>query len=350
MIHDECRGTWSRTWELFSDAEVAPITGGRSNSFNMAPAGEPLQVIDLDCCPVRAGVEAGGPAPGWRTVHLVCGDSVEPMATDTRDFDRDEVLGITHGLGQVYIDRAGAVLLDDFAAQLQGTEPMPWCRGCPVAADCGGAFRAVVGDRFAAAEAEVREILAGISGAILDVGCGAGRYPGLFEGLLADGAVTRYLALDPAPGEGVRDLAARFEQVEILAQGAETLELPPHSVDHALVMRSHNHLDDPWEAYYRVISAIRPGGRLMVVDNTAFALVREGPEAREAVEALDGLTPEHLRNHTGPEAEAFLGRFPLRLLEKSDVGPGTANQWLRLYEVHHWTVSLRPGVSGPSCR
>ena len=334
LIHDECRGTWARIWEIFPEAAVVPITGGRSNSFNLVPTGESHPAGDL--CPVRSGVEAGGMTPGWRTVHRVRDGRLESLVTDTRDFDREAVLGVTHGLGQIYVDRAGAILLDDFAAQLQGTEPMPWCAGCPVAGDCGGAFRPVEGDRFAAPEAEVRGILGGLSGVVLDVGCGAGRYPGLFEGLLADGAVTRYLALDPAPGAGVRDLAARFGQVEVLEQGVETLALPPRSVDHALVLRSHNHLDDPWEAYYRIISAIRPGGRLLVVDNTAFALVREDEAVRREVAGLDGLAPEHLRNHTGPEAAAFLGRFPLRLLRSSDVGPGTANQWLRLYEVHHW--------------
>ncbi len=336
LIHDDCRGTWAGTWALFPETMVAPVTGGRSNSFNLAPAGTAQRIEDAAACPVRAAVHAGGAAPGWRTVYLVRGDRLEPTATDTRDFGRDELWQITHGLGQVYLDRAGAALVDDFGAQLQGTEPTPWCAGCPVAGDCGGAFRPVDGDRFAPAEAEVREILTRSAGVVLDVGCGAGRYPGLFEGLLVGGAVTRYLALDPAPGEGVRAMEDRFPGVEVLEQGAETLELPPHSVDLALVLRSHNHLDDPWEAYYRIINAIRPGGRLLVVDNTAFALVREGEEVRREVADLDGLEPEHLRNHTGPEAAAFLARFPLRLLQSSDVGPGTANQWLRLYEVHHW--------------
>jgi len=335
-VHDECRGTWSRTWEIFEDAAVFPVTGGRSNSFNLAPTGDTLPVTDPDRCPVRAKVEAGGPVPGGRTVHLARSDGLEPVVTDTRDFEPGEIQGITHGLGQVYVDRAGAALVDDFGTQLQGTEPMSWCRGCPLTGDCGGAFRPVEGDRFAVAEQDVRGILGGIVGVVLDVGCGVGRYPGLFEALLADGEITRYLALDPTPGEGVRDLAARFEQVEIREQGAETLDLPPRSLDWALVLRSHNHLDDPWEAYYRILSAIRPGGRLLVVDNTAFALVREAPDVQRAVAALDGLEPEHLRNHTGPEAEAFLGRFPVKLVKKSDVGPGTANQWLRLYEVHHW--------------
>jgi len=336
LIHDECRGTFARTWELFPGATVTPVTGGRSNSFNLAPTGATVEVGDPAACPIRAAVDGGGEAPGWRTVHLVREGALTATSTDTRDFGQPEVRRITHGLGQVYVDRAGAALVDDFGAQLQGTEPMPWCAGCPVAADCGGAYRPVEGDRFAPAEAEVRGILEGISGAVLDVGCGVGRYPGLFEGLLAGGAMSRYLALDPTPGRGVRDLAESFAQVEILEQGAETLELPPRSVDHALVLRSHNHLDDPWEAYYRIINAVRPGGRLLVVDNTAFALVRETEAVRREVADLDGLEPEHLRNHTGPEAEEFLRRFPLRLLQASDVGPGTANQWLRLYEVHHW--------------
>ena len=328
LLGDDCRGTWARIWDLFPDASVSPDIRGCSNSFNLIPEGEILPVGDSDTCPVRT-------APGWRTVHLVSDGRVAPLTTDTRDFSRDEVLRIT-GLGQVYRDQGGAALLDDFATQLQGTEPMPWCRVCALATDCGGAFRPVEGDRFAAAEAEVREILIKLSGVVLDVGCGAGLYPEIFERLLESGAVTRYLALDPAPGPQVRALAAQFPAVKVLEQGAETLDLPPRSVDTALVLRSHNHLDDPWEAYYRILQAVRAGGRLLVVDNTAFALIRERAEARAAVATLDGLPPEHLRNHTGPEAEAFLGRFPLRLLQSSDVAPGRANQWLRWYEVHHW--------------
>jgi len=340
LVDDDCRGTWSRTWDLHAESTVLPVTGGRSNSFNLVPGGDAhLPAADSDSCPVRARVDAGGARPGWRTAHLVRSGRVEPVVTDTRDFDRAEVLGITHGLGQVYVQRGSAALLDDFRVQLQGTEPMPWCRGCPLAGDCGGAFRPVDGDSFAAAEQEVRAILEDADGVVLDVGCGAGRYPGLFNDLLARGVVTRYMALDPAPGESVLDLAAQFEQAEVLEQGAETLELSPQTVDYALVLRSHNHLDDPWEAYYRIISAVRPGGRLLVADNTAFALVREAQEALEAVRSMDGLEPEHLRNHSGPEAAAFLARFPLRLLKASEVGPGTANQWLRLYEVHHWEIS-----------
>ncbi len=335
LLGDDCRGTWARTWDLFPDASVFPRKGGRSNSFNLVPEGESLPVEDSAACPVRIRTEEGGAAPGWRTLHVVRRGLVEPMVTDTGDFNQDEVQRVA-GLGQVYRDRGGTALLDDFAAQLQGTEPMPWCRGCNLAADCGGAVRYVEGDRFASAEAEVREILTRLSGVVLDVGCGAGLYPDVFEGLLESGAVTRYLALDPAPGPDVRALADRFEAVKVLEQGAETLDLPSRSVDTALVLRSHNHLDDPWEAYYRILQAVRAGGRLLVVDNTAFALIRERAEARATVATLDGLPPEHLRNHSGPEAEAFLRRFPLRLLQSSDVAPGRANQWLRWYEVHHW--------------
>ena len=84
--------------------------------------------------------------------------------------------------------------------------------------------------------------------------------------------------------------------------------------------------------YPAVLSALRWGGRLLVVDNVSFGLVR--PTVTEA--AIKALPPgegiEHLRDHDQRDAASFLQRFPLVEVERQAVGPTTANQWLLLYQ------------------
>jgi SAM-dependent methyltransferase len=336
LIGDECRGVYGRLWDFFPDALVYPIHGGLSNSFNFEPSMLEDVAQIIDGCPARKAFDQGDAKPLLRRLFLEEGKLLKPMVTDTGDFSERDIGEIVHDLGQVYLDQDWAVLVSDFSAQLGCLKRKQWCNECPYLSCCGGAHTKVETDFFAQAEARVVELLSQLSGHVLDVGCGTGFYGDLIENKLIAGEVSRYVAVDPQPGPSVKALQSRHAQVEVLDSTMEALELPEGGFDWVLVLRSHNHFGDLWESYFRMVRALKPGGRLLVVDNTAFALIRENKETMEELRALDGVEPEHIRNHTGIQAQEFISRFPLTLIDQYDVGPGSANQWLRLYRFHGW--------------
>ena len=100
---------------------------------------------------------------------------------------------------------------------------------------------------------------------------------------------------------------------------------PPERADHALVLRSWNHLADPAAVASSLARMLRPGGTLLVVDNVAFGLVRSRRQAARAEGGPPGF--EHYRNDGAAEAVATVAGTGLTLLDRWDVGPGTSNQW-----------------------
>jgi len=311
LIGDGCRGSWSATWERFGTDFIKPVSGGVSNSFNYFPA------------------DAAETPPESRAIRLLDGEEEAVYVSDTGDFSDAEIRRIRDGLGQVYLQVDDAEFLDDFAGQLKKLQRVEATRASRDGRDDIMVFEAVEGDVFALAEGEVREVLEGVAGNTLDVGCGETRYGGLFDDKLQAGELA-YFGVDPSPGQQVRELAGAG-RITLLETGIESAPLQRAFFDWILVLRSHNHLVDLWTAYAKLVGSLKWGGRLLVVDNVAFGVVRE-TSIRDRVEAIPaGAGIEHLRNDTAAEAHRFLCRFPLRLEKRRDVTPATANQWLLLY-------------------
>ena len=301
LIGDACRGSWSRSFDMFGQDFLKPVRGGISNSFNYFPAADP-----------------GSPE---RTIWTAWQGNPAPYVTDTADYAPPRLAQIRDQLGQVYVQLDDQPMINDFPGQLRKLLPVA---GSP------GHFTASDHDPFGPAEKQVRRILAGLQGRVLDVGCGQSRYDDLFSSKLEKGEID-YVGIDPAPGDNVRRLA-ESGLIELRIQGLEEAQFRPGEFDWVLVLRSHNHLADLWTAYVRILAALRWGGRLLVVDNVSFGLVR--PTVSEA--AIKALPPgqgvEHLRDHDQDAAAFFMQRFPLVEVSRQEVGPATANQWLLLYQ------------------
>ncbi len=305
---------------------VAP----RSNSFNFAPvldvpreAGEP--------CPVSAGrFDLAQLEPG-RDVFVRLHDRMRLFRTRTRDFADAEVMAVKRELGQVYADVSGKVALDDFARDLRKLVLGRECRQCELSARCAGCFHARRTDVFSAADARVREILAGLAGDVLDVGCGEGPY----LDALAEGArrgSLRYLGLDP-DAQRIALLRSRYPWADYHEGSLQSLTQSGGQeprFDHVLILRSYNHLPDPAIALDAAVALLRDGGTLLVVDNVAFGVVRT--EQHVARAEAGPATFEHFRNDSSGDAAALLSQRPLDLLERRDVTPSTGNQWLLRYQ------------------
>ena len=95
--------------------------------------------------------------------------------------------------------------------------------------------------------------------------------------------------------------------------------------DHALVLRSWNHLRDPDRAAAAIVRALRPGGTLLVVDNVAFGLLRAAPQ-EHGERSSDW---EHYRNDDAARAHAVLSGLPSGAARAAGrVAPDSSNQWL----------------------
>lgn len=304
--------------------------GPRSNSFHYTFAG-PVGALgreDPAACPVaRAG--------SWRwdfarTLFLRRGPLLGAYETRTGDFSDAEVARVKHQRGQLYLDISNKDAPDDFSRDLVQLRRSSLCTGCAARARCAGLFDPSREDVFARDDAELHALIAGLAGDVLDVGCGHGPYGDTLAARVASGEV-RYVGVDPDE-DRVAALRARWPWAELHATAAEELD-PARRFDHALVLRSWNHLRNPLRALENFAACLRPGGTLLVVDNEAFALVRS---RRQASAAEGGAAIfEHFRNDGADQAEAMImAALPgaTRLLRR-DVGPETSNQWVLWYRV-----------------
>jgi len=326
-----CPGLYRVYDERFGSAELRTVTGApRSNSFNYVyearvtiPADEPFR------CPLLG---AWGVTPWDRGRHLMIrnGFRVARFRASSRDFSDAEMATLKHDHGQVYLDLSRKDAPDDFARDLRKLERSAVCLDCHERERCTGLFEPVEVDVFTRDDARIRELVAELDGAVLDVGCGDGPYAALLAPRVEAGNLS-YLGLDP-DADRIEGLRRRWPWAELRHGRAEDLNgADGRRFDHVLVLRSWNHIGVPREAVARMVATLRPGGTLTIVDNVAFGLAR----TRAQTERGEGSPAsfEHYRNDDAAAAHAHVMAHGLELLERRDVGPATSNQWLLRYRM-----------------
>lgn len=331
-LRGPCPGLFPGYAEAFGTDELRPVRDRpRSNSFSYVFE----SLVSAEAPADRCLVLEQGSRPYDRARHLFVknGPRLARFRADGRDFADVEMESVKHDLGQVYLDVSRKDAPDDFARDLVQLRRIALCTGCSDEAWCAGTFEPVFEDVFTRDDARVREIVRGLTGDVLDVGCGEGPYEELL-GPLARAGTVRYTGLEPDEAR-VAALRARWPWARLLAGTAEALAAgrlgvdPAETFDHVLVLRSWNHLQDPAGALAFVARALRPGGTLTVVDNVAFGLARTPQQLRRAHGGRALF--EHYRNDTAADAVRTLAPLGLVLEEQRDVGPGTSNQWLLRY-------------------
>ena len=335
-LRGPCPGLFRGYLEAFGSDELRPPPPqARSNSFHYVL--ETLVATDAapGFCPLRDGEEGVTPWDRGRHLFVRNGARIARYRTETRDFADVELVRVKHELAQVYADVSRKAAPDDFARDLVQLTRSPLCEGCPVERTCTGMFEPRLEDVFGRDDAVVRTLLGALEGRVLDVGCGEGPYDEVLAPRAQAGAI-EWVGLEPDAAACAR-LRERRPWGEVRQGTAEDARLEPESFDHVLVLRSWNHLADPVVALTRLVSALRPGGTLTLVDNVAFALARTRPQARLAERSTAAF--EHHRNDDATAAARLVEqalatdvRLRLRPLERRDVGPGTSNQWLLRYE------------------
>ncbi|MGE0789464.1 MAG: radical SAM protein [Sandaracinaceae bacterium] len=333
-----CPGLYRGYYQAFGASALAPVSDRpRSNSFNYSLV-ERMPVDRNAPCELLGPLGVTPWEPG-RDLFVRRDDRGSPVLeryrADTRDFSDAQIGEVKHALGQVYLDASDKAAPDDFAADLVPLARIEACATCGERARCTGVYEPVATDAFARDDAEVADVLGALSGDVVDVGVGEGRYLDRIAARIRDGAI-RYRAFDPDP-DAVDRLRARLAErgVDGAAElGVDTAEawardVEDASVDHVLLVRSWNHLSDPRAVARAVERALRPGGTVTVVDDVAFGLARTGAHAARAERSSARL--EHYRNDTAADAARAFEGTTLTPLVTREVQPGTSTLWLLRY-------------------
>jgi ubiquinone/menaquinone biosynthesis C-methylase UbiE len=127
-----------------------------------------------------------------------------------------------------------------------------------------------------------RRVSADSLAAILDLGCGTGRY----SGALAQHFGARVIGLDPSAKMLAEARRKAVRGVEYVRAGAEALPLAPGFVDMVFISMVFHHFGNPIRAVGECHRVLRPGGVVCLraatteqIDN--YAYVPFFPEARE---------------------------------------------------------------------
>lgn len=324
-LRGPCPGLYRGYHETRGDAELRPVTGRpRSNSFHWVFETLVPEAPGGGCPVLHAGV-----TPWDRGRHLFVrhdGKTGRFRAT-TRDFADVEIAAIKHELGQVYLDASRKPAPDDFERDLVQLRRSATCAPCPEHDRCTGLYEPVFENVFARDDAAVRAHFERLRGDVLDVGCGHGPYGELLAPLAERGLI-RYVGIDP-DAERIVALRRRWPWADLRVSDAEGFAPGDgERFDHILLLRSWNHLADPAGALAALRAALRPGGSVLVVDNTAFGLARTPAQARRAEASSARL--EHYRNDRADDAARAVAAAGFDILDRREVGPATSNQWLVL--------------------
>lgn len=106
--------------------------------------------------------------------------------------------------------------------------------------------------------------------AVADIGAGSGYYTFRIASMVPDGEA---IAVDIQP-EMIAHVEARaesegIENVRTQLGTVESTELPPESIDAALMVDAYHEFSHPYEMMTSIVEALRPGGRVILLEYRA---------------------------------------------------------------------------------
>jgi SAM-dependent methyltransferase len=227
----------------------------------------------------------------------------------------------------LFLDRAAPGMLDDFKEGMRRVVPDPVCDPCAHRAACGRRHLVVDGQPFAREEAWIAAHVRNLRGRVLDVGCGEQMYRDELAALLRAGTIA-YTGLDPDT-ESLARFRAAVPDARLHLGDIEHFAGEPASYDHVLCLRSLNHVRDVDEAFSRMAGLLSPGGSLLLVETTPFAMLRT-PEQVAAADRAPRAGHQHFRNVSSEDVLPLVGRHGFRVVAHHRAGRETTNQWILL--------------------
>jgi len=140
----------------------------------------------------------------------------------------------------------------------------------------------------------------------------------------------RYTGIDPDEPSLARARAALPEGRFHLG-GIEEFRGEAGGYDHLLSLRSLNHVYDLDLAMARMAELLPPGGSLLLVECTPFAMLRE-PAQVAAADRAPRAGHQHFRNVASDEVVPLARRHGMVVREHQPSSLATTNQWILLLE------------------
>lgn len=176
---------------------------------------------------------------------------------------------------------------------------------------------------FAERQAIVEALALSTGSRIADIGAGTGFFTALFAEEVSDDGTVYAVEISPKFLEHLRERFAAEEPTPVrVVEGTQnSVELPPSSIDLAFICDVYHHFESPQDSLASLLSAIRPGGSLVLIDferipgespDWIFEHVRAGEEVfRAEIEAagfvfteeiqLEGLKNNYMLRFERPE-------------------------------------------------
>jgi 2-polyprenyl-3-methyl-5-hydroxy-6-metoxy-1,4-benzoquinol methylase len=295
-----------------------------ANSFNYVRSGTVVP-YEADAAACRAHVASD--VDPLRQAWLIEGDTLVLHVSDTGDFKESEIRRIKDEHCHLFVDRQAPGTLDDFVEGMRRVLPDPACGQCLHRDGCGHRFGMIEGPPFAKEEEWISAYVADLRGRVLDVGCGEQLYKDRLIPLVRSGAVD-YTGIDPDE-HSLGRLRFALPEARFYAGGIEAFRDEPESYDHILCLRSLNHVINVDEALARMAALLKPAGRLLLVECTPFALLRQ-PEQVAAADRAPRAGHQHLRNFASEEVVPYARRRGLRVLHHQPASRESTNEWILL--------------------
>ena len=334
-----CPGISRQYAKRYGTSELVPFVAGRppapesraaapktrANSFNYVRTETAVpRTAEAEACTAHAHREGLDPV---RQLWLVEANRLTRYVTDTGDFTDPEIAQVKSELSHLFVDRAAPGVLDDFTNGMRRVLPDPICERCTNRSACGRRFHLVEGEPFAREEARIVGAIGRLRGRVLDVGCGEQLYRQEIAALLRAGTIT-YTGLDPDE-ESLARLGAALPDARLQVGDIEHFDGEPASYDHVLCLRALNHVFDLDEALFRMARLLTPGGSLLLVEMTPFAMLRRS-EQIAAADRAPRAGHQHFRNLASENVLPFAPRHGLRVVEHHPANRDTSNQWILL--------------------
>ena len=290
-----------------------------SNSFNFEAQG-PAEKMDLSQCPIRFGSRP--PPDPVRGIAVVSSQhEIQRYLADTRDFSDATISESVGGLGQVYRNRGGKLLLDDLSRDLVPLALACECRDCHMKPLCGGVWQATQDTSFEQAQTAIVRLITSLNGSVLDVGCGHMPYRTALEPLIENGRLS-YLGIDPysVPTDSRTNL--RFRRTSL-----EDFQWDGPLFDAVLALRSLNHLESIRAAFLKMTSLVKPGGLIILAEDEVFGIIRT-KQTLQAVKKQNHLPYDHRVNLSLGQAVESVKDCQLTIEEKLSPIETKSTLWL----------------------
>lgn len=301
----------------------------RANSFNYVRTETTVPwTADASTCIAHA---RGTGLDPLRQLWLTENAALTRYVTDTGDFSDAEIARMKFEYSHLFVDCAAPGVLDDFKHGMRRILPDPICDACARRTGCGRRFHLVEGEPFAREETVVAGHIAGLRGRVLDVGCGEQLYRDEIAALIRAGTIA-YTGLDPDE-ESLARFRTAIPEANLALGDIEHYEDEPASYDHVLCLRALNHVFDLDAALARMARVLKPGGQLLLLEMTPFAMLRRA-EQITAADRAPRAGHQHYRNVASEDVLPLIARHGLRTVEHRPVGRDTSNQWILLLARH----------------